>query len=210
MCGRYFLDNEDNNRRLLSILCEMERSDSQRASLAHRGEIYPSEIAPVIVAKAGGVTVLPMRWGFPRGNGQGLVINSRSEKADATPMFQKAVRERRCLVPMSGFYEWRRTPGGSKTKEKFAFTLSDAKEGELMYLAGVYGQFSGGFENGGFDGFAVLTQPADAQMSPYHHRMPVVLREEAVKKAWLFAPPVLPYAELRRRFNTPALAVSRV
>lgn len=46
MRGRRFLDDEDNNRRLLAVLCEMERSDSQRASLAHRGEVYPSERLP--------------------------------------------------------------------------------------------------------------------------------------------------------------------
>lgn len=208
MCGRYFIDAGDDDGRFASLLREMEQNDRQMGALAHTGEIFPSEIAPVIVACGGGCTVRPMRWGFPRGGGHGLVINSRSEKADYTPMFQKAARERRCLVPMSGFFEWRRTPSGGKSKEKFAFTLADAAPGELMYLAGVYGQFLGGFAGGGFDGFAILTQGADGQMSPYHNRMPVILRGAAVKKAWLFAPPTFPYAELRRQFDTPRLAAA--
>ena len=121
-------------------------------------------------------------------------------------MFQRAVRERRCLVPMTGFYEWRRTPSGGKTGEKYAFLEAAAQAVHRpMYLAGVYGQFSGGFEAGGFDGFAVLTQPADQQMRPYHERMPVILSQNEDKKAWLFAPADFPYAELRRHFTPPAL-----
>ena len=55
------------------------------------GEIYPSQISPVILTEPDlGATVRPMKWGFPRVGGGGMVINSRSEKADITPMFQRA------------------------------------------------------------------------------------------------------------------------
>lgn len=208
MCGRYFLtDDELENRRLLAILKELLSSGHPMASQVHLGEIFPTQIAPVIVPRDGGVTVRPMRWGFPRGGGHGTVINSRSEKADYTPMFQRAVRERRCLIPMSGFYEWRRTPSGGKTKDKFAFRSQGALEKGMMYLAGVYGEFLGGFAGGGFDGFAILTREADGQMTPYHNRMPVILDSEPLKKLWLFAPPEMPYQELRRQFETPRLTV---
>lgn len=205
MCGRYFISAEDENQKLIAILDEMNKRDAALGALFHTGEIFPSEIAPVIVAEDSGYAVRPMRWGFPRGGGHGLVINSRSEKADYTPMFQRAVRERRCLVPMSGFYEWRRTQSGAKTKDKFAFTLECEKPDVPMYLAGVYGEFLGGFAGGGFDGFAILTQAADEQMSPYHERMPVFMQSGSMKKLWLTAPPTLPYAELRRQFETPRL-----
>ena len=55
-------------------------------------------------------------------------INSRSEKSDYTPMFQKAVRERRCLIPVSGYYEWRRTASGAKTKDKFSIVSKGGQE----------------------------------------------------------------------------------
>ena len=108
------------------------------------------------------------------------------------------MRERRCLVPVSGFYEWRRTPSGGKTKDKFAFQSQGGVDKGLMYLAGVYGEFLGGFRAGGFDGFAILTREADAQMRPYHDRMPVILDGEPAKKLWLLAPPQIPYDDLRR------------
>ena len=76
-----------------------------------------------------------------------------------------------------------------------------------MYLAGVWGEFQGGFANGGFDAFAVLTRDADEQIRPYHNRMPVVLDDENLKKLWLFAPPEMPYQELRRQFEFPELYV---
>ncbi|MFH1880079.1 MAG: SOS response-associated peptidase family protein, partial [Bacillota bacterium] len=135
-----------------------------------------------------------------------LVINSRSENADVTPMFQKAARERRCLVPASHFFEWRRTEG-RKSKEKFAFR-PDTEE-PLMYMAGFYGQFpggfAGGFAGGGYDGFAILTREADGQMSPFHNRMPVILTDEDLKKAWLNHD--IAYADLRPAFEPPKLRV---
>ncbi len=208
MCGRYYIDTEEENVKTRAILAELQKRRLPMAGQVKGGEIYPSQIAPVILAEEGlGVTVRPMKWGFPRVGGGGLVINSRSEKADVTPMFQRAVRERRCLVPASWFFEWRRTDG-RKTKDKFAFLLEEARRGELMYLAGVYGQFLGGFEGGGYDGFAILTREADGQMRPYHDRMPVILRDESLKKAWLDEAVAFP--TLRAAFAPPKLLIRPV
>ncbi len=203
MCGRYYIDNEEENVRVRAILAELEKRRLPMHDQVRVGEIFPSQIVPVIVREPGyGVTVRPMKWGFPRTGGGGLVINSRSEKADVTPMFQKAARERRCLVPASWFFEWRRI-SGRKTKDKFAFR-PDTEE-PLMYMAGFYGQFLGGFAGGGYDGFAILTRQADGQMSPYHDRMPVILTDENLKKAWLDHE--VAYADLRPAFEPPKLRI---
>ena len=208
MCGRYYIDTEEENVKTRAILAELEKRHWPMAEAVRSGEIFPSQIAPVILSDPDvGVTVKPLKWGFPRVGGGGLVINSRSEKAEVTPMFQRAVRERRCLVPASWFFEWRRV-SGKKTKDKFAFSLADGGTEELMYLAGVYGQFLGGFAGGGYDGFAILTCAADEQMAPYHDRMPVTLRDASLRKAWLNA--AVPYAELRAAFERPELAVRSV
>ena len=203
MCGRYYVDNEEENIKVRAILAELEKRRLPMHDQVQLGEIFPSQIAPVIIRdQEHGVTVRPMKWGFPRVGGGGLVINSRSEKTDVTPMFQKAVRERRCLVPASHFFEWRRT-AGRKTKDKYAFRPKS--DDPLMYMAGVYGQFLGGFAEGGFDGFAILTRAADEQMLPYHDRMPVILTGESLKKAWLNHD--IPYAELRPSFEPLVLTV---
>ena len=203
MCGRYFFALDEGNPKVRAILAELQRRALPMSDQVRFGEIFPSQIAAVILIEEGiGYTVRPMKWGFPRAGGGGLVINSRSEKADSTPMFQRAVRERRCLVPANGFYEWQRVDG-RKTKDKFAF--SPDRGGELMYMAALYGQFNGGFEAGGYDGFAILTRDADGQVLPYHDRMPVILRDEALKKAWLN--PAVPYDNVRAAFESMALNI---
>ena len=174
----------------------------------HAGEVYPGQSAPVIIPGVKEGVPRLMKWGFPRIGGGGLVINSRSEKADVTNMFRRAVRERRCLVPMSGFFEWKRTASGSKTKEKYFFQSENVSaSGGLMMAAGLYGRFSPRASEP-FDGFVIMTREADEQMQPYHHRMPVLLEGEACLH-WLNAPPSMPYDALRLLFRPPALVVRR-
>ena len=199
MCGRYYIDTEEENIKTRAILAELEKRRLPMGDQVKGGEIAPSQIAPVILREPEtGVTVRPMRWGFPRG--KGLVINSRSERADSVPMFSEAAGSRRCLIPASWFYEWMHT-NGRRTGEKFAFLLAGAQPSELMYMAGLYGQLDGGFAAGVTDCFAILTRAADEQMLPYHDRMPVILRPETLKKAWLN--PAISYRELYENFTTP-------
>ena len=187
MCGRYYIGPEVGEKLQVPP-----------------GEVFPGQMAPVILRGDVGETIALMKWGFPRIGGGGLVINSRSEKADVTNMFRRAVRERRCLIPMTGFYEWRRSPSGSKSKEKFAFQRADAPEG-MMYLAGMWGSFGKGED--GFTGFVLLTQDADEQMQPYHHRMPVILEGES-RRHWLYAPADTPYSVFRQMFLPPRLRIT--
>ena len=198
MCGRYYIAQEDNDEEIARIIAILNKDAAQAAQI-HRGEIFPSQTAPVIAMTPEGWTVKPMQWGFMRPEGKGLVINSRSEKADVTPMFRRAVREGRCLVPMSGFYEWRRGADGRKTGEKYAFSLAD---GHAMFLAGVCTP-----SDCGPDRFAVLTQEADDQMRPIHHRMPVILDSRQARHKWLFSPPSVSYSELKTLFAAPELII---
>ena len=95
MCGRYYIDTEEENIKTRAILAELEKRRLPMTDQVKGGEIAPSQIAPVILREPEtGVTVRPMRWGFPRG--KGLVINSRSERADSVPMFSEAAGSRRC------------------------------------------------------------------------------------------------------------------
>lgn len=98
-------------------------------------------------------------------------INARAERIATAPMFRDAYRARRCIVPASAFYEWRRASGG---KQPFAF----AREGNgPIAFAGLWE----GFRRP--DGeivrsFAIITTAANAVMAPIHERMPVILEPE--------------------------------
>lgn len=98
-------------------------------------------------------------------------INARSETVESRQTYREAFKIRRCLVPVTGFYEWRANPDG-KTKTPYYFTA--ASEGGLV-LAGLWERWRG--EHGEIRSFAILTTAANATVSPIHDRMPVILRQ---------------------------------
>lgn len=200
MCGRYYIAQEDNDEEIARILAEMNR-DLPGASQVRMGEIFPTQIAPVIVNTSPGWTVKPMRWGFPCQWSNSPVINCRSEKADVTPMFSRAVRQGRCLIPMSGFFEWQHTVGGKKG-QKYRFSIAGQQP---MFLAGVCTASEA--KDGECGVFSILTQAADGQLSPFHHRMPVILGTRQARHGWLFSPPQTDYRQLCQLFSIPRLAV---
>ena len=144
MCGRSFLDSEpDGPQKLRVILEELNRGPRDLVAQVALGEVFPSQMAPVILPKeGGGFTVKPLRWGFP-GGGKGPVINSRGERR-RSPHVPAGGLGRRCLVPASGFYSGGAASGPRPRKVRLP--IKDPGPGELMYLAGLYGSFSGGFE----------------------------------------------------------------
>ncbi|MEN0002427.1 MAG: SOS response-associated peptidase [Pseudomonadota bacterium] len=118
-----------------------------------------------------------MRWGlipswvkdpkdFP------LLINARSETAATKNSFRAAMRHRRCLVPVSGFYEWQRDP---ETKEKQAFWVP-AATGEIAALAGLHETYISK-DGSELDTVAILTAEATLPFSQIHNRIPVVIQE---------------------------------
>ena len=113
-----------------------------------------------------------MRWGFlphwyKSPTDGPLLINARAETIAEKPAFRAACRERRCILPISGFYEWTRD---GEVRLPWYITRRD---GAPMALAGVW-------QNWGEDHAptcAVVTTSANEPMSEIHHRMPVVLEE---------------------------------
>jgi putative SOS response-associated peptidase YedK len=176
MCGRYYVEAEDTEE-LRDVIAEA-RAGAPQGSKLKTGEIFPSDIAPVIVGGDGGNTrALAMKWGFPRAGG-GLIINARSETAHEKALFRDSARGRRCLIPASRYFEWRRLPAG---KEKYAIRQAGAG---AMYLAGLYMAD----RNAGGACFVILTRPAAESIAFIHDRMPVILPKERLGD-WLSARP---------------------
>ncbi|MCP5041546.1 MAG: SOS response-associated peptidase [bacterium] len=96
-------------------------------------------------------------------------INARSETAAQKPTFRRALAERRCLVPASGFYEWQAGKGGPKRP-----FLIQMRARELLGMAGLHELWRG---DGGniIESVAILTTEANATLRPIHARMPVIL-----------------------------------
>jgi len=106
-----------------------------------------------------------------------LLINARAETAAEKPSFRAAMRHHRCLIPATGFYEWRRTQDG-----KQPFWIKP-REGDIMAFAGLWDTWSDP-DGGDMDSGAILTIQSNRMMSEIHHRMPVILKPDAFE-TWL-------------------------
>ena len=99
MCGRYFIDVDD--MEIQEILAALGHDARIKT-----GEIFPSNVVPVLTVER---KPQLMQWGYTRFDGKGKVINARSETVTEKPMFQKSMREKRCLIPASHYFEWKDT-----------------------------------------------------------------------------------------------------
>lgn len=126
----------------------------------YSGTISPGNQAPVVVYIQGQYTMKLMTWGFLLENRN--IYNCRGETVLEKPFFQ-CVYHQRCLVPVSGFYEWNRR------NQPISYELD-----KPFYLAGIYDQGR----------FCIVTTKAHSYVKGIHHRMPLVLTGDDVKK-WL-------------------------
>lgn len=173
MCGRYYIEAEEHEE-LESVIAEAGAAAASQGMRLKTGEVFPSDVAPVIVGgDGGGVRALAMKWGMARAGG-GLIINARSETAHEKALFRQSARSRRCLIPATRYFEWRRLPAG---KEKYA--IRQAGLG-AMYLAGLYMAD----RNAGGARFVILTRPAVESIAFIHDRMPVILPKDRLDE-WL-------------------------
>lgn len=100
------------------------------------------------------------------------IINARSETVDEKYAFKDAFKDKRCLIPADGFYEWNRT-----TKRPYYITT---KEKDLYFYAGIYdGKIIDGKKH---FGALILTTEANDLLKDHHHRMPVILKGQQAKQ----------------------------
>ncbi|MDB4410806.1 SOS response-associated peptidase [bacterium] len=113
--------------------------------------------------------LVPMKWGFQR-KGLGVVNNTSSDNLNS-PMWKKAIENRRCLIPILSYYEWS-GPKGDKQTHVF-----QSPNHNYLWIAGLWEESS---ELGPC--FSMLTTEANPVVSPIHHRMPAIVTENDHKK----------------------------
>lgn len=150
MCSRYELMAKPRDlagRFRLSSVPPIEEKD----------EVRPTDAAPVIT---GGDRLALMTWGLPAFDGKPL-INARAETLRERPTFRHLL-ERRCLVPATAYFEWRRD-GRARLRNRIA-----AADGATFAFAGLT------------DGtrFTIVTRAAAPAIAHIHDRMPVILAEK--------------------------------
>ena len=141
---------------------------------AATGDVYPSQPALILRADHGEMVSEVLKWGYEAYGKKKPIFNARSETVQERPMFRYDFEERRCLIPVGKFYEWKQD--GTKKKEKYEFFTPD----KVLYLAGIYHKDPEG------DRFTILTRDAEGCMVGVHHRMPLILYKTDMGK-WLFS-----------------------
>lgn len=175
MCGRYSLTTpEEALRRLF-------RYDGPALNFPPRYNIAPTQEVPVVRLAGtegggeGGRELAMLRWGLiPSWAKEAAIsnrmINARAETVSEKPSFRNAFRERRCLIPADGFYEWTKSDGA---KQPYRIHRDD--DGPFAF-AGLWERWRQAGET--IESCTIVTTDANDALQPIHHRMPVILDPE--------------------------------
>lgn len=166
MCGRYTLFSDTENAEIKKIVEAVNRKYKVQIKT---GDIFPSNLAPIIRGNAMKRELDVMQWGYHNPFRKGLIINARSETVMEKKMFREDFKIRRCLIPTAGFYEW------DQEKNQYLFN-SDA----ILYLGGIYKPFE---EK---NNYVILTKAPNPIVSEVHDRMPVIISPLMLDQ-WLIA-----------------------
>jgi putative SOS response-associated peptidase YedK len=179
MCGRY------THLLTWAQLHRLLRLTSAPIEIAARYNIAPTQLAPVVREAAVGARSLEMmRWGLVPSWANDLsigsgMINARGETLATKPAFRGAFKRRRCIVPASGFYEWKKTEG-SKSKQPFYITASD---GGPLLLGGLWESWASP-EGEWVLSYTIVTTGPNEVMATLHDRMPLILDGDDIDR-WL-------------------------
>jgi putative SOS response-associated peptidase YedK len=168
MCGRYSLVPK-------ADFAERFGVENLQLDLEPRYNIAPTQTTPVITRNSPN-RAEEMRWGLVPfwakdpsiGN---KMINARAETVAEKPAFRKALAARRCLVPASGFYEWKRDAGGKVPHYIFL------RDTDSFAFAGLYEIWK---DDAGktLKTYTIITTTPNELMETIHNRMPVILSRE--------------------------------
>jgi putative SOS response-associated peptidase YedK len=171
MCGRYTLKATG------AEVAEVFGLDDV-PDLTPRYNIAPTQVVPIVRRAPGGAHrelararfgLLPFWAGKERPRAS--MINARCETVFSRPAFRTAARERRCLVPADGFFEWRRE---GRRKAPWYFRL---REGRAFAFAGLW-ERARGPDGEPIESFSILTTVPNDLVREVHDRMPVILAPE--------------------------------
>lgn len=170
MCGRYDLNESPQVLALqfmVGLIVEPYRT----------GEVRPTDSALIIRQQDDGRRLaVPARWGLIPSwarddRNASHTFNARAESVAEKPSFRAAFKRRRCIVPVSAFFEWQAIPGQAR-KQKLRFSSPDAHP---LALAGLWERWTSPVTGEPVDTYAIITSAANGFMAPFHDRMPVVL-----------------------------------
>jgi putative SOS response-associated peptidase YedK len=180
MCGRYTLTNPDPMR----LRARFDLLESVAGHDPPRYNIAPTDPVLAVRRRDDGTRDLGrLRWGLVPGRwaekkGGRPLINARAESLADQPAFRDAFRERRCLIPADGFYEWLVDERGKRP------VWLSRLDHDLFAFAGLWAELPHRDGDGVLHSCTIVTCPPNDLIRPIHDRMPVILAPGA-EAAWL-------------------------
>jgi putative SOS response-associated peptidase YedK len=174
MCGRFTFQPSEEFYERFQIVNRLD-------GLVARSNIAPGQMVPVIIAQSP-TQVMLMRWGLiphwaKEEKTAYKMINARVETLTQRPAFRSLLGTNRCLVPASGFYQWREEGRGKTPYYIYP------RSGAFFAFAGLYDVWTKP-DGEALYTFTIITKDADEFMAHLHNRMPVILERE-LEDDWL-------------------------
>lgn len=168
MCGRFSIATP--GPRLVEAFAVV-RDGALFDDLAPRYNVAPSQHIPAIRLDAGERAACLLRWGLIPSWAQDeklgyKMINARAETVAEKPAFRAAFKRRRCLIPATGFYEWRQANG----KQPYNVRRRD---GAPFALAGLWEHWAHAGQ--AIESCTIIVTDANDLMRAIHDRMPVII-----------------------------------
>ena len=183
MCGRYVIEDGEDVVEMRKIFDKLGKfySDTKEFQKVKKGEIFPTDTVPVIIPERElNLDVVPMQWGFKPIVQKGrALINARSESVYDKPTFRESIKDRRCIIPAHGFFEWAKLPDGKKQKYLMKPTAS-----QTLYFAGIYDKKIDYESKKELVHFVIITRESRGLIRSIHDRMPVTVARRDILK-WL-------------------------
>lgn len=172
MCGRFTIA-------IVIGLYERFGVKTRSVDIVPRYNIAPSQDVPVVIrSKHDGSEneIQMMKWGLIPSWSKDPArspkpINARGDSLEEKPMFRNLLKYQRCLIPATGFYEWRKEPWG---KTPYYIRM---KDNSIFSFAGLYDRYRA-CDDQQISTFTIITTEPNEVVLPLHDRMPAILKRE--------------------------------
>ena len=158
--------------------------DAPPHNMPPRYNVCPTDPVDVVTETGGKRELSQMRWGLvprwwskPLKELRAATFNARAETVETKPFFRDAFKRNRCLIPMSGYYEWQNTTDGSSLGISRRATFA-------VTAAGIWDRWKNGETGETLLSCSMIITEPNASVAEVHDRMPVLLSQEQFEP-WL-------------------------
>ena len=184
MCGRYELHTH-------SAAIALAFALDIAPDISPRYNIAPTQHVPIVRERDGKRELVQVRWGlvpfFAKDPSIGSrMINARAETVATAPSYRLPFKKSRCLIPASGFYEWKKLDETGKRKQPYHLGMRDQS---VFAFAGLWTRWRSKEGGEPLDTCVIITTEPNELAATVHNRMPVIIApEDYARRLDTFAP----------------------